>query len=745
MSKQEPHIIEIPLGNEAKLAFAKVMVFQFKSHFGKIKTDWEKRGGLYYPKSIEKFKEQIWKALKLAEEKKVQLIVFPELSVPQEMISYIVEWSKGKKIIIVAGSHYAKFNNSNKPLNASPVIYNGELQHSFKRDGAKGESEHIESFQTFHIFTNSIIGRFSVVICSDYLSPLTNNFRSIATAQKIDFCIVPAFQHKAERHLTKMSGDVDNPYERYIVYCNHKNNSADGNSALFGFLRNDLIEEFKEKKFTDYNPIYKSVSPTTEDWDYFIATVDTNSKRTKSPSFVGDPTPISPDIEFGSLSISQSSLKEEMLTNHAKTTGNKTAIGNPVETSVHEIPDEDYLESDYTILSKEFYDKRFEQFNGAERDTKFITDNDLIDPKVKADIKKSLEENSISFITAPIRFGKSFYLNFIKSEFHEYEYISCVEGTSYSVIKDETNNRLKLYHFWFTKIANELMHKASVSESQLSREYKAKLSTETIFKDWIKTKNPGGSDIHGLLKALHEFKNEINFKADTIILFNLDDIQKYVNSKVFQELKDDLRKLKDDYSRLSLKIVIASRYLPWDTLKNVTVKILPYFGKEQLIKLINTLQGEMIESVKLRLQFLIDEKTEGYPWFVIRFFKLYLKLRQSGKLEHPLKLAEYIFHHNPFWTSDLIFNNDIESEFYKELIDLITDSGYTYSDKQKFKIFIESDSNALDLNDGNNNQNDYLIRQSGYMKLNYISESFVNNGNYIMKTHYQKDIQAMLP
>lgn len=265
-----------------------ILVFQFTTD---LEKDWEiKDDNLYYPKETPQLKETVEKVLRKAVDKKVNLLVFPELSIPETMIPKIELWSRTNKITVIAGSHYERQSNG-KPYNCCPVICNGETKSVRKTYPSKFEKKKIScSKNGLQIFRNTPIGDFCVFICSDYLFQGNDNLRSIALAEKLDFWIVPAFQPHAEEHHTTMSSDVraHDDLTRYIVYCNNYNSLADGNSAFFGELHNDQSAEYKNKGITDYMPKFKAISPINNDWDYFIVRCSIKSKRVFAGSRIGD-------------------------------------------------------------------------------------------------------------------------------------------------------------------------------------------------------------------------------------------------------------------------------------------------------------------------------------------------------------------------------------------------------------------------------------------------------------------------
>lgn len=749
MSEQIPNIEKVLLGKKDKLPFVRVMVYQFISNFGKVNNDWEERKGLYFPKNIFKFRESITKTLSKAEEEGINLLIFPELSVPEEIVPEIIQWSIDKETIVIGGSHYKATNDADKPFNACPIIYNGKVNFTMKRDASKFEHNLISSSNTFHVFSETPIGNFSVIICSDYLSKLKNNFNGIAQQQDIDFCIVPAFQPNAEEHHILMSGDIRNPKERYLIYCNNKNESANGNSALFGFLPNDLIDGFKKMGYTDYNPKYKAVSPTTDVWDYFIAKVDTNNKRIKSPTFIGDTTNIE-DVKFGLLQRSkrpefQTEFREIILT---KETLKSTDKSIPVSTIEEQIP-ADFSAGDFQILSMDSYNDIALVFKTLSEKPNHYKEKKFINTKLIDDIKKSLNEKGVAFITAPIRFGKSHLLNYIREEFLDYVFISEIKGASLKVKRDEIKSIHSLYFVWYKKTVESILSKIGISKDELFNSHRLmhdRLESEKIFKQWIEVNRPiEASDIQGFIKCLAEFKTEIEFKKEILISFHFDDIQDYIPYNVFTNLRQDLIKFKNninDSNNLTVKLLVASRYLPSNSIRNIAVNLLPHFEISSVKNFVDFFNAEMNPNIRSKLSDLILEMTDGYPWFVIRFFKIYLQKRITSDMSHPLKLANAIFQNENYWIMNSIFGYDEESEYLRELILLIEDSEPRM--KNNLKRFIQLESKPTLLNDGWINENDFLIRQSGFLKIDYQGIK-QNNGCFILREHFKTLIETYLP
>lgn len=290
--------------------FIQILVFQFTS---KIEEDWfiNPDDNLYYLKESPHLQTLIEKVLRKALDKGVNLVVFPELSVPKSMLEKITSWSQTNNITVIAGSHYQSSKRNAKPFNTCPIICNGEVKYVSKKIWSKFEEEKISCYQgDFPIFRNTPIGDFCVFICSDYLYQGHETMKALAHKEKLDFWIVPAFQPHAEAHITPMSSDVrdHDDLASFIIYCNNKNEFADGQSSFFGDLHNDKIEEYKTKGITDYDPRYKAISPVTLDWDYFIVKCNIESKRPYAGSRVGDNANIK-FIEKGKISTKELQLK----------------------------------------------------------------------------------------------------------------------------------------------------------------------------------------------------------------------------------------------------------------------------------------------------------------------------------------------------------------------------------------------------------------------------------------------------
>jgi len=175
---------------------------------------------LNFIKEPEALMPQIEEALSLASQFDVELITFPELSIPSKLLNVLIEYSKINSTIIIGGSHY--FEKDGKIYNRSPIIINGEVHFTYKNIPALIEKSPVPfgNFLTrgdkFLSFRNSKIGNFIVVICADYLDPDT---RSAILNEKPDIIIVIALQPDSKKYFMHFQADCHDSREGiYFIY-----------------------------------------------------------------------------------------------------------------------------------------------------------------------------------------------------------------------------------------------------------------------------------------------------------------------------------------------------------------------------------------------------------------------------------------------------------------------------------------------------------------------------------------------
>jgi ActR/RegA family two-component response regulator len=264
---------------DEKLLKVKILIFQLKTTI----KDWvQDEELLFHPNDINKFKEIILSVLELSNQHKANLVVFPELSVPIDLIHDIQKWSEIQNTIIVAGSHYHKVRN--KTISRCPVIYNGKVNYTEKIFPSPNENygniipgKGLGHGEKIIYFKQTIIGNFIVLICSDHLK--IQEIRYEILKLKPDFIIVLAFQKDSEDHHLGM-GDIvnndDNSNLFYVYSNNYLEKESDGKSALFGLVRPENRDVLKRFNFTNFIPKGKLIE-FKDNENYFIIEIDTHN------------------------------------------------------------------------------------------------------------------------------------------------------------------------------------------------------------------------------------------------------------------------------------------------------------------------------------------------------------------------------------------------------------------------------------------------------------------------------------
>ena len=293
-----------PIKNKKDLGVARpqwvrIMVFQLHT----VLSDWRKEKGLFYPNNIEKFKTIIKTALKKTETERVNLLVFPELSIPKECIKTIKDWSSKNETIVIAGSHYDK-DNTGKTISKCPVIFKNQVFYTEKITPAPAElsslpNQGLSQGQGIYVFENSPIGNFAVLICSDNLMIPA---KDLIKGEKLDFWIVPSFQKDSDWHYIRMTSDVEETrHSRYIIYANNKlDGEGDGSSSFFGVTNKVAIKDFIDNGYTGETKFKRKLITLNGENDYFILEVDIEFKRPSDEKFPGDEPNIKV-IEFDCL------------------------------------------------------------------------------------------------------------------------------------------------------------------------------------------------------------------------------------------------------------------------------------------------------------------------------------------------------------------------------------------------------------------------------------------------------------
>lgn len=241
MTSYEIKTIDFELASPEKVS---VMICQLR--FKELL--FEKKGPLFYVKKNDYLDHFIQEMLSIGKQKSVNLIIFPELSIPDCYIDELVQFSTSNNAIIIAGTHYKKLEN-NCIISVSNIIIEDKVYEVQKINPSPSElsplPNGLSSGNCVYIFKNSIIGSFGVTICADFL---VNKIKQDLQISQLDMLIIPACQNNSDLYYREMKSAVDASEDGlYIMYSNlFDNEIADGKSALFGYLdesyRNFLVD-----------------------------------------------------------------------------------------------------------------------------------------------------------------------------------------------------------------------------------------------------------------------------------------------------------------------------------------------------------------------------------------------------------------------------------------------------------------------------------------------------------------------
>jgi hypothetical protein len=202
-----------------------------------------------------KYKAKILEALNKAEENKVDVVCFPELSFDKKLVSEII--GKFKNMIIIAGSHYED------GYNVCNVIVCGQLiEPSYKKCYASlSESDFstqrgMKLGEFAYIFRLGMM-RFSVLTCIDYQRLIQRICEYHEKGSKpINFIINLCCDENLKRYLEKISGDCD-IYNICVIQVNKATQDEKyGGSGVSAKEHRDIVEKFKyegyKKSSTNY-------------------------------------------------------------------------------------------------------------------------------------------------------------------------------------------------------------------------------------------------------------------------------------------------------------------------------------------------------------------------------------------------------------------------------------------------------------------------------------------------------------
>lgn len=270
----------IHIGSEKK---NKALVMLCQLNWDNIQ--YEKKHELFFVKNSSCLRDSINSLLNIAQKNNVDVILFPELAIPESFLPSLFEFSKENDIYIIAGTHYKKVTNGYKsvcPVVLPQGVYFTDKIHPAPAELSSFPGEGLVHGDDVFVFEGTKIGNFAVTICGDFLSEEIKNAIGI---ENIDVLFLPAFMNHSEMYYARMQNAVENSSNGlYILYSNFIQNSmsADGKSALFACCDRLFLGQWKERQYTDLKPLYK-VYQMKNDSEYAIFEIDLVNKKPLQP------------------------------------------------------------------------------------------------------------------------------------------------------------------------------------------------------------------------------------------------------------------------------------------------------------------------------------------------------------------------------------------------------------------------------------------------------------------------------
>ncbi len=264
---------------ETRLVKVKVMVCQLDFD----EMDYDRGTRLCFVKNSSRNQEYLRRFLNIASKLQVDLLVFPELTIPSEFVNELVGVSSRNDMYIIGGTHYKKRNEgflSICPIVTPRGVYETEKisPAPFEKSSFQNEKDGAISGHVVRVFHGTKIGDFAVTICLDYTD---DELRTKLGKDQLDFLIVPAFNQQSDEFFYSMHSDVQRSSDGlYVIYSNtySKVLNGEGRSSLFAFVEDCYRSEFKDKGRSDMIPPNK-IYEYSEDKNYCIFELDITHKK----------------------------------------------------------------------------------------------------------------------------------------------------------------------------------------------------------------------------------------------------------------------------------------------------------------------------------------------------------------------------------------------------------------------------------------------------------------------------------
>lgn len=272
---------QVELVNLADTSLSKVKLMICQLDFDHMKKS--KVGRLLFVSNEVDNRTYLRRFLNIASNQRVDLLVFPELTISSEFIEELYDFSRQNDMYIVAGTHYK--DTGSGYISVCPIVtpygvfITDKITPSpFETSSFNGGVDGAIPGKTVKVFKGTKVGDFAVTICLDYTN---DDLRNTLVKDSLDFLIVPAFNQKSDEFFYSMQSDVQrSPDGLYIAYSNAISNTlnGEGRSSLFAFMDKVYKSEFKDRGCTDLEPPNK-IYEFGKDKSYCIFEVDLEHKK----------------------------------------------------------------------------------------------------------------------------------------------------------------------------------------------------------------------------------------------------------------------------------------------------------------------------------------------------------------------------------------------------------------------------------------------------------------------------------
>ncbi len=188
-------------------------------------------------------------------ENKPDVILFPENTIPENMIENLIEYSKKHKVLIIGGLEHV--NNEESFINSVVLIDHGMISRQKKqtpvwiwnRDKKEYMKENIQCARIPKItIFNTSIGRIALFICKDFLR-LSEIIPYWVERNQIDFVVIPSLTAKVLPFQARLLSVLNYPQCKNTKFL-FINIGEYGGSELFSVKDNWRIEEnFRKTNF----------------------------------------------------------------------------------------------------------------------------------------------------------------------------------------------------------------------------------------------------------------------------------------------------------------------------------------------------------------------------------------------------------------------------------------------------------------------------------------------------------------